>query len=191
MVAGFSRDISNCMETLKKGGVIVYPTDTVWGIGCDATNAAAIENVFALKNRPAHKSMIVLLADAADLAHYVALPDPEILKTIAGFDRPTTVVYPQAHGLAANALAADGSIGIRIVNDPFCKELIRAWGKPLISTSANISGQPTASLFREIDPMVLAGADYVVQYRRDDNTVHLPSRIVKISERGALEIIRP
>lgn len=188
----FSTDIASCVTTLQQGGVIVYPTDTVWGIGCDATNAAAIDKVFALKQRPANKSMIVLLADEHDLQHYVSLPGGFSLADIPDISmRPTTIIYPKATGLAANALAPDGSIGIRIVNDTFCKEMIRKSGKPLISTSANISGQPTASFFREIHADIVTGADYTVYYRRTDETVHQPSRILKLADDGTFEVIRP
>lgn len=188
----FSAEITACVATLQQGGVIVYPTDTVWGIGCDATNAAAIDKVFALKQRPANKSMIVLLADEQDLRNYVSLPAGFSLAHIPDIlTRPTTIIYPRATGLAANALAPDGSIGIRIVNDDFCKEMIQASGKPLISTSANISGQPTASFFREIHPDIVTGADYTVHYRRMDETVHQPSRILRLAEDGTFEIVRP
>jgi len=187
----FSADIASCVATLQKGGVIVYPTDTVWGIGCDARDAAAVDKIFTLKHRPAHKSMIVLVADMDQLQQYTGPLKGELLQKIQSFDLPTTVVYPIAKGLAANALAADGSIGIRLVNDTFCKEMILASGMPLLSTSANLSGEPTASFFREIDPLLLQGADYVVHYRQADETIHQPSRILKLGPDGQFEMIRP
>lgn len=187
----FSRDIKECVAVLEQGGVIVYPTDTVWGIGCDATNEAAIEKVFALKHRPPQKSMIVLLADARDILQYVAAPPPDVIAIVEAFETPTTVIYEHALGLAANAVAVDDSIGIRVTDDPFCKALIKRFRKPIISTSANISGQPTAALYPEIAPELLNGADYVVHYRRDDLTVRASSRIIKLDDEGIVTVIRP
>ena len=186
----FNAEIKKCVAVLEAGGVIVYPTDTVWGIGCDATSEAAVEKVFALKQRPAEKSMIVLLADARDILQYVAAPPPDIIAIAESFETPTTVIYDHALGLAENAIAADGSIGIRVTDDAFCKALIKRFRKPLISTSANLSGQPTPAFFSGIDNTVVAGADYVVQYRRDDNTPRVSSRIVKIDDEGGMTVLR-
>jgi L-threonylcarbamoyladenylate synthase len=186
----YEGDIKRCVEVLLQGGVIVYPTDTVWGIGCDATNEAAVERIFELKQRPPQKSMIVLLADARDILQHVAAPPPDIIALVESFETPTTVVYDSALGLADNAVAGDGSIGIRVTTDPFCKALIKRFRKPLISTSANISGAPTAALFTDIDARILAGADYIVHYRQDDATARQASRIVRLDDKGNATVLR-
>jgi len=183
-------DIKRCIEILQAGGVIVYPTDTVWGIGCDATNEAAVEKIFALKERPAQKSMIVLLADARDILQYVAAPPPDIIAIAEGFDEPTTVIYNHPLGLAENAIADDDSIGIRVTTDAFCKALIKRFRRPVISTSANKSGEPTPNIFKEISAGILEGADYVVNYRQDDETPKASSRIVKMDDDGNLTFLR-
>ena len=186
----YSNDIRKCVEVLQSGGIIVYPTDTVWGIGCDATNEAAVEKVFQLKQRPPQKSMIILLADARDILQYVAAPPPDIIAMVEGFDTPTTVIYDHVLGLAANAIAEDDSMGIRVTTDPFCKALIKRFRKPIISTSANISGRPTPAIFGQIEDEILSGADYVVQFRQDDRTVRSSSRIVRMDDDGNLVILR-
>lgn len=187
----FENDIKNCVTTLTGGGTILYPTDTVWGLGCDATNEAAVEKVFTLKNRPREKSMIILLADARDILLYVAAPPPDIIDIVASFGRPTTVVYQNAIGLADNAVNADGSIAIRVTTDPFCKALIKRFGKPIVSTSANISGQLTPATFAQLDDAMITGADYTVHHRRDDNHISQPSRLVTMDDEGNMTILRP
>lgn len=186
----FEQDIAQCIDKLKQGGVILYPTDTIWGIGCDATDSNAVEKVFALKNRPKEKSLIVLLADARDILQYVAAPHPDIIDIVESFDRPTSVIYEGALGFADNVTSADGSIAIRIASDPFCKALIKRFRKPIISTSANLSGMPSAPTFPDIDETIKNGVDYAVHYRRDDISVKPPSRLVKIDDDGNLEILR-
>ncbi len=186
----FENDIKNCVTALAAGGVILYPTDTVWGLGCDAMNAAAVEKIAALKNRPKYKSMIVLLADAKDVLQYVAAPPPDIIAMLESFDRPTTVVYDGALGFPDNVVNQDGSIGIRVTNDPFCKALIKRFRGPIISTSANLSGEPAPAIFAEVVAAIANGCDYVAQYRQDDDTVSPPSRIVRLSDEGEMEVIR-
>ncbi|MFN4248453.1 MAG: L-threonylcarbamoyladenylate synthase [Flavipsychrobacter sp.] len=190
-MADFEIDIKECIKAIENGGTILYPTDTVWGIGCDATDEAAIEKVFALKNRPKEKSLIVLLADAKDVLQYVAAPPPDIIAILESFDRPTTVIYEGAIGFADNAVNENGSIAIRVTNDPFCKALIKRMQKPLVSTSANISGEPTASFYNQISPAIINGVDYVVQYRQDDTEPKQPSRLVKMDDEGNIEVLRP
>lgn len=187
----FEYDIKNCIKVLEEGGTILYPTDTVWGIGCDATNELAVEKVFALKNRPKEKSLIVLLADAKDVLQYVAAPPPDIIAILEGFDKPTTVIYEGAIGFADNAVNENGSIAIRVTDDPFCKALIKRMQKPLVSTSANISGEATPAIFSMVSDKIVSGVDYVVQHRQQDNTVKQPSRLVKIDDDGNMEILRP
>ena len=186
----FSNDITHCLRVLQAGGVILYPTDTVWGLGCDATNPAAVAKIFSIKQRPEAKSLIVLLADERDVLQYVAAPDPQVFDYLVSVHKPTTIVYDNVIGLADNLLAADGSAGIRIVKDTFCRHLIRRFRKPLVSTSANISGEPTAASFSSIAPTIKSAVDYVVEYRQDDETPATPSAVIKWN-RGNLEIIRP
>jgi L-threonylcarbamoyladenylate synthase len=186
----FEEDIKNCVDTVQKGGTILYPTDTVWGVGCDALNESAVERVFAMKDRPKEKSLIVLLADARSVIKYVAAPHPDIIDIIESFDRPTTIIYDNALGFPENVVHTTGSIAIRVTTDPFCKALIKRLQSPLISTSANISGQPTPATFDEISNELKQRADYIVKYRQYDSTRKPSSRIVRINDDGTLEIIR-
>jgi len=186
----FENDIKNCVSVVQNGGTILYPTDTVWGLGCDALNEDAVDKVFAIKQRPKEKSLIVLLAEAKDILQYVAAPHPDIIAIVEEFDRPTTVIYENALGFPPNVVNADGSIAIRVTNDPFCKALIKRLRVPLVSTSANISGQPTAPTYRSVDESVKNGVDYVVHYRRDDEATKQPSRLVRIDDMGEMEILR-
>lgn len=193
-------DIEAALRVLRAGGIIVYPTDTVWGIGCDATNAEAVQRLYALKRREDSKSMLVLLDSTAKLNYYVtdvpetawALLEASDLSDESDISdtKPLTIIYPKARNLAANLLAEDGSIGIRITNEPFSKALCERLRHPIVSTSANISGEPTARFFNEISPQILAQADYVCQFRRDDDCPHEPSSIIKINEDGTFAIIR-
>jgi L-threonylcarbamoyladenylate synthase len=183
-------EINKTLEIVDHGGIILYPTDTIWGIGCDATNAAAIKKIYALKQRDDSKSMIILLAEAKDIFQYVANPHPDIVHIIHGFERPTTVIYEQAIGLPDNLVSADGSVAIRVTKDPFCKSLIKRMRKPLISTSANISGKPSPQAFGQIDKAIINGVDYVVDHRRTEEGSVPPSRILKILTDGSIQVIR-
>jgi L-threonylcarbamoyladenylate synthase len=185
----FSEDVEKSLEVLRQGGVILYPTDTVWGLGCDATNPAAVEKIFAIKQRPTAKSLIVLVADEREVLQYVASPDLLVFDYLQSATKPTTVIYEGAIGLAENVIAEDGSVGIRIVNEPFCRHLIRRLRRPLVSTSANTSGQPTPRVFNEIPPEVRSSVDYIVQYRRNDHHIAEPSAVIRWKN-GSLEIIR-
>ena len=186
----FDTDIEEAIIVLESGGLILYPTDTVWGIGCDATNAAAVAKIYALKKRSDEKSMIVLLADENDIPKYVTQPNPKIFDYIKGVHKPTTFIYEGGTNLAKNMIQGDGTIGIRITNDPFCKKLITGFGKPLVSTSANISGYPAPALFEDIDIEIKNGVDYIVQHRQDDTTPSFPSSVIKWNADGSLTIIR-
>jgi L-threonylcarbamoyladenylate synthase len=186
----FNHDIEKCLTVLRNGGTIVYPTDTIWGIGCDATNAEAVEKIIRIKNRPEHKSFVVLVADEQDILKYTASPDLEVFNYLDKTTRPTTVIYDHAIGLAENAIAGDGSIAIRIVKDEFCRHLIKRLRKPLLSTSANLSGQPSPAVFAGIDQTILKNVDYVVEHRRNDTTPAQPSSIIKWKE-GKFTILRP
>ena len=186
----FENDIESCLAELVKGGLILYPTDTVWGIGCDATNAEAVEKIYKLKKRADGKSMIVLLAEENEIPKYITQPNPKIFDYIKGVHKPTTFIYEGGIYLAKNMVQADGTVAIRITNDPFCKQLIKRFGKPLVSTSANISGYPTPAFFEDIDVEIKNGVDYIVQHRQDDLTEASPSAIVKLNADGSLTIIR-
>ncbi len=185
----FEKDIVACIDVLENGGIILYPTDTIWGIGCDATNEKAVEKIYRLKQRPDEKAMIVLVADERDVLQYVAALDLAVFDYLQTNPKPTTVIYKGAIGLADNLVAADGSVAIRICNDIFCRHLIKRFRKPIVSTSANISGQPVNALFVEIPEEIRTGVDYVVNYRQKDDTVALPSSIIKWTN-GQVEIIR-
>jgi L-threonylcarbamoyladenylate synthase len=175
----FEKDILKCLDVLKRGGTILYPTDTIWGIGCDATNPEAVKKIYDLKKRPDEKSLIVLVADEKEILRYVTQPDLEVFDFLKNNNRPTTVVYDGAIGLADNLISKDGSIAIRICNEEFCKHLIKRFRKPLVSTSANISGEPFPKNFDEINAQVKKGVDYIVQYRQNDITVARPSMLIK------------
>ena len=186
----FENDIKNCVATLQQGGTILYPTDTVWGLGCDALNEAAVDKIFGIKHRPKEKSVIVLLADARDILQYVAAPPPDIIAIIENFEKPTTVIYQNALGFPANVVNHDGSIAIRVTTDPFCKALIKRLRGPIVSTSANISGQPAPPIYRMIDSAIVQNVDYVVVHRQDDESIKPPSRLVKMDDDGEMEVLR-
>jgi L-threonylcarbamoyladenylate synthase len=188
---GFENDIESCLTTLESGGLILYPTDTIWGIGCDATNEKAVAKIYQLKHRADEKSMVILLADENSLLSYITQPELKIFDYIKGINKPTTVIYQGAVGLAKNVLAKDATAAIRIVRDPFCKNLIQRFGKPIVSTSANISGYPAPQLFSDIDLEIKNGVDYIVQHRQDDDSRSFPSAIIKWGGDGKLIIIRP
>jgi len=183
-------DIRNCIKTLEAGGTILYPTDTIWGIGCDAMDETAVDKIFALKQRPKEKSMIVLLAEARDIIQYIAAPPPDIIAILESFTSPTTVIYNGALGFPSNVVAEDGSIAIRVTSDIFCRSLIKRLRKPVVSTSANLSNRPSPNTFDMVDEQIISGCDYVVKYRQHDRTIQQPSRIVRLKDDGSLEILR-
>lgn len=187
----YENDIEQCLRVLHTGGLILYPTDTVWGIGCDATNEDAVAKVYALKKRSDEKSMIILLADERDIIKYVTQPDPRVYDYIKGIHKPTTIIYEGAIGLAQNLTPQNNSIAIRIVRDRFCKDLVKRFRKPVVSTSANVSGYPAPGVFTDIDIEIKNGVDYIVQHRQDDQTPAVPSAVVKWNVDGSLNIIRP
>ena len=187
----FEQDIQQSLIVLRAGGIILYPTDTIWGIGCDAMNREAVEKIFSLKQRPDNKSMIVLLANERDLITYVSAPDMKVFEYLDKVQKPTTIIYEGAIGLADNLISNDGTIGIRIVKDAFCNHLIKRLGKPLVSTSANRTGQSTPKSFQEIDQTMRRGVDYCVKYRQDDVSPQQPSSVVKWNKDGTVTVIRP
>ncbi|HZL76186.1 MAG TPA: L-threonylcarbamoyladenylate synthase [Bacteroidales bacterium] len=187
---GFENDINCSIKVLREGGIILYPTDTIWGLGCDATNPAAVEKIFEIKSRSGNGSLIILVDSDAMLERYVR-DIPEIVFEITSVsDSPLTIIYPEGKNLAPGVCNEDGSIGIRICNEPFCNELITRFRKPIISTSANISGKPSPSNFSEIDDEIKKSAGYVVTYRQEDNKKYKPSSVIKIDKNGAFKIIR-
>jgi L-threonylcarbamoyladenylate synthase len=186
----FEIEVGHCIEVLRNGGVILYPTDTIWGLGCDATNETAIRKVYDIKKREDSKSLIVLLAEEREVLQYVAAPDMEVFNFLEEQVRPTTIIYEQAVGLPDNLVATDGSVAIRLVKDPFCRHLVRRLRKPLVSTSANISGEPSPSFFEEISETIKSKVDYIVQWRQDDLTPAKPSQIIKWNNDGTKVVIR-
>ena len=186
----YADDLRNALDVLRRGGVILYPTDTVWGLGCDATDSKAVARIYELKQRAESKSMLALVCDEAQAERYTD-DAPEIAFTLMReADRPLTIIFDKGNGLAPNMLADDGSVGIRMTREKFSRDLCRRLRHPLVSTSANISGSPTPAIFSEIDPEIIRKADYVVHYRRDDTARHKPSSIIKISGNGVFRIIR-
>ena len=185
----FEKDIEPCLRVLREGGLILYPTDTVWGIGCDATNEEAVKKVYDLKKRTDEKALIVLVADEREVLQYTAAPDLAVFDYLQFQPKPTTVIYEGAIGFASNLIGEDGSIGIRICHEPFCKHLIRRFRKPIVSTSANISGEPVAKFFADISPGIRNGVDYIVAYRQNDMKQASPSSVIRWRN-GKAEVIR-
>ena len=187
-------DIKRAVETMRKGGVILYPTDTVWGIGCDATNAEAVRRVYEIKQRDDSKALICLVdSDARMQRYFRQVPDVawQLIDSLKEGDaKPTTLILDGAINLAANLIAEDGSVGIRITNEPFSKELCYRFQKAIVSTSANISGEPAAQNYGDIDPRILEAVDYVCWSRRQEHKPHTPSSIIKLKENGEVTIIR-
>lgn len=183
-------EIKKALEVLKEGGTILYPTDTVWGIGCDATNKDAVAKVYKIKEREESKSLIVLLDNEQKLNKYLNDVPGVAWDLIEFTEKPLTIIYPGARGLAPNAIAEDGSVGIRITKDEFCKKLIYKFNKPIISTSANISGKPTPRNFSEIPDAIKKGVDYVVNYRQHEKNNPPPSTIIQLQMNGEFKIIR-
>lgn len=183
-------DIKKAVEVLRSGGVILYPTDTIWGLGCDATNKEAVKRIYDIKQRDDSKSMLVLIDNPAKLNSYIN-EVPEIAWDLIDVaDKPLTVIYPGAKNLAENLIASDGTVGIRITNEEFSRNLCRQFRLPLVSTSANISGRPAPANFSEIAPEITEQVDYVVQYRQDDLTKAAPSGIIKLGIGGEVTVIR-
>lgn len=186
----FETEVETALEVLRKGGVILYPTDTIWGIGCDATDENAVRRIYEIKNREDSKSLIILVADEKDVLQYVAAPDPLVFDFIEEQTRPTTIIFEQAVGLPNNLIAEDGSIAIRIARDEFCRHLIKRLRKPIVSTSANISGQASPKFFADVSSEIKNAVDYVVKWRQDDTTAALPSQIIKWNNDGSRVVIR-
>lgn len=183
-------DIKKAVEVMKNGGVILYPTDTVWGIGCDATNAEAVAKVYKIKQRDDSKALICLVDSDARLQRYVRNAPAVAWNVMELATKPTTVIFDEAVNLAHNLIAEDGSIAMRITNEEFSKELCYRFQKPIVSTSANISGQPAAQNYCDISEELLNAVDYVCFSRRQEHKPHTPSSIIKIKNNGEIDIIR-
>jgi L-threonylcarbamoyladenylate synthase len=187
---GFAEDLKQALNVLIKGGIILYPTDTIWGLGCDATNQDAIKKIYKIKKRRENKSLIVLVNGFVMLERYVRhVPDAaaEILEVS---DKPITIIYPQGKNLAPGVCNEDGSVGVRITDDDFCNELITRFRKPLISTSANYSDTPSPSNFSEIVDGIKRSVDFAVKYRQTDINKKTPSSVIKVDDNGVIKIIR-
>lgn len=185
-----AEDLKKALETLQKGGVILYPTDTVWGLGCDATNEEAVKRIYELKRRSDAKSMLVLVDSANRIESYVREVPDMAWDLIEVTDKPLTIIYPEAKNLAKNLLAEDGSIGIRVSGEQFSKMLCSRFKRPIVSTSANISGEPNPAFYAEISDEIKQSVDYIVQYRQDDRTPGKPSSIIKLDIGNVIKIIR-
>ena len=186
----FLPEVEKALHVLKRGGVILYPTDTIWGIGCDATNEQAVKKIFEIKQREDSKTLIILVAEERDVLQYVAAPDLAVFDFIEEQTRPTTIIFENAIGLPDNLIAEDGSIAIRIAGDEFCRHLIKRLRKPIVSTSANISGQPSPKFFADISEEIKNAVDHIVKWRQDDKTETLPSQIIKWNNDGSRTVIR-
>jgi len=186
----FESDILTCLDVLKRGGVILYPTDTVWGLGCDATNEQAIDRINALKQRPLGAPMIALVTEEQDILKHVAAPDLALFDYLKESEQPTTVIYDGAIGLADHLLGSDGSVALRICSDLFCRHLIKRFGKPIVSTSANRHGDPTPNCFSMITEPILQGADHIVQYRRGETLSTQVSTLIRWVD-GTPYVLRP
>ena len=183
------KEVNNALQVLSDGGLILYPTDTVWGIGCDATNEEAVKKVYSLKKRVDSKALICLVADDRMLKKYVKQVPQAAMDIINITDKPTTIIYDEAQNLAKNLIAEDHTIAIRIPDDEFCYQLSRKFNGAIVSTSANISGQPTPKSYQEIAPAILKGVDYVVNLQHEKNC-DKPSSIIKLSNNGVVKVIR-
>jgi L-threonylcarbamoyladenylate synthase len=184
-------DIQKSLDVLRNGGIILYPTDTIWGLGCDATNADAVKKIYALKQRTDNKSMIVLVDAPGRLYSYLDKVPEIALDLMELSEKPLTIIFEGAKNLADNVInKADQSVGVRVVRDPFCEQLIRQFKKPIVSTSANKSGNPSPAIFPEIDENIISQVDYTVTYRQDDLSKKNPSGIIKVSPNGEIKVIR-
>lgn len=187
----YSEDIDAAIKILRRGGLILYPTDTVWGIGCDASNSDAVKRVFELKNRADSKALITLVSDIKMLSRMVGQVPDVALQLIEVSDRPVTIVYDHGYGVADELLASDGSIAVRVTGEEFSRQLCRRFGRPIVSTSANISGSPTPLSFNQINTDIINCADYVCRSRRNEsNAMVRPSMIIKISDNGVFKLLR-
>ena len=183
-------NIDSAVKVLKNGGVILYPTDTVWGLGCDATNEKAVAKIFEIKQRVDSKSLILLASNMDMVSRYIKVV-PEIAEQLVEVtDTPLTIIYPGAIGLAPNTIAQDKSVGIRIPSHPFCEQLLKKFHRPIVSTSANISGEPTPVTFGQINQKIIESVDFIADDSFEEGSTGKPSSIIKLGIGGEVEIIR-
>ncbi|MDO4461311.1 MAG: L-threonylcarbamoyladenylate synthase [Bacteroidia bacterium] len=183
-------DLRAAVDVLRKGGIILYPTDTVWGIGCDATNEAAVKKIYELKRRSESKSMILLFDTVGRVERYVDNMPDVAYDMMDMSDKPLTLILDGAKGIAINLVPEDGTIAVRVSAEQYSSSLVRMLQKPIVSTSANISGEPTAAIFSEISQEIIDGVDYVAEFRREDTKKSKPSSIIRLSNSGLVKIIR-
>jgi len=186
----FEEDISAVLTAIRGNGVILYPTDTIWGLGCDATSQEAVEKIFRIKSRDENKSLLILVNSEQMLERYVHDIPEAAFELIAVTDHPLTIIFPKGKNLAKGVCSNDGSVGIRICRDEFCNQIISRFRKPIVSTSANFSGKPAPLLFADIEKKIIDSADFVVRYRQDDRRKHTPSPVIKLNSDGTIKIIR-
>ena len=189
-IHGYADDIRRAVEVMNRGGVIAYPTDTIWGLGCDATNAEAVKRIYDIKRRSDSKALITLVDSEAKVEFYVKEVPEVAWQLIEVADSPLTVIYDGARNLAPNLVAEDGSIAIRVTAEEFSRELCRRFKKAIVSTSTNVSGEPSPRTFADISPEILSAVDYVCESRREENVPHKPSSIIKLGVSGEVKIIR-
>ncbi len=182
-------EIKKSLGVLKNQQILLYPTDTVWGIGCDATSEVAVDKVFKIKKRSESKSLVILMNSFEMLQKYIPKVPKAVIELLSKSTNPTTIIYENPFGLAKNVVAADNTVAIRIVQNEFCRELIHLFGKPIVSTSANISGNPTPKSFDEIEKSILDSVDYVVNLQRDEVN-EKSSTILKVNEKGEITVLR-
>ena len=184
-------EVKIAADIISAGGTILYPTDTIWGIGCDATNPESVQKIYQIKQRTDSKSMLLLISDISMLDNYLHTVPRLVLDIIEQAKKPTTIIFPGGRNLAVNLLAPDGSIGIRLTSDPFCRKLIETTGLPIVSTSANISGKQSPATFHMIHTTIREQVDYVVKWRQNDSTTTPPSSIIKLEKDGTITTLRP
>ncbi|MBA2250934.1 MAG: threonylcarbamoyl-AMP synthase [Chitinophagaceae bacterium] len=188
MGTDYEADIVKCLDTLRSGGIILYPTDTIWGVGCDASNNSAIQKIINLKNRPDIKAMILLVASKEMLLKYIEYPGEKIFEYLSEQKKPTTVIYKAKDEY--DMLSNNGTIALRITDDPFCNSLIKQFHKPIVSTSANISGESSPENFKQVSDKIKSGVDFIVQHRQDDHSKVNPSAIIRMNQNNTIEILR-
>ena len=187
---GMKTEIENTASFLLQGGIILYPTDTIWGIGCDATIAEPVERIYSIKEREDKKAMLILVDSLDMLKEFVDIIPDMALEILSQSEQALTIIYPGARGLSSNLMNPDGSVGIRITTDPFCNGLLQAFRKPIVSTSANVAGKPAPAYYGQISESIIASVDYTVDWRREDRTKRKPSGILKVGLKGEIEVIR-
>jgi L-threonylcarbamoyladenylate synthase len=186
----FEDDLKNTLQVLRAGGIILYPTDTIWGLGCDPSNKAAVEKIFRIKARAENKSLIILVNGTDMLERYVREVPSSAREILSASDSPLTIIYPEGKNLAPGVCSEDGSVGIRICRDDFVSELIERFRKPIVSTSANLSGKASPAHFGEIEEELINQVDYTVKFKQNDRYKHSASPVIKIDKKGVLKILR-